>query len=835
MSELSVPLPVITTHRPDRRDRGYLAWVAVANEVAHLPLDSAPVDAIPHALEIHVSGIEEPLVVIAEPMGPPTDQGFPLKLRPLDDEHEAALRYELFGGEPPPPSTKPDDEPRTLQYVTPGYAFELPSKNNSTIPPPLSSGHAMALGRLTHGGQAAVNTLSRRSPGSLTGRSLGDGRFQLERLLGGGASGEVYRAQHTALRRAVAVKVLHPQLQHSQDYTARFYGEALAASRLDHRNVLRVLDYGQEPDGILYIVMELLEGDSLQQIFDESGPLQLSRLANLVTQACAGLAHAHDAGVVHRDIKPENIVVVTRRDDEGKETELVKVCDFGIAHWTPVAAGPSVDEYGATLVDRPDASQIVGTPVYMAPEQIRNEKVDARTDVYALGVVLYELSTGRVPFASESPMDILTQHLLERPKPPRQIDPKFDVRLEKIIMKALQKDPEQRHHDARELRAELRDLIEDPWEEGSGLHRRFSLRTELNASDFLTNTAESLGRMHGIDDRMRSLAYSALGEAVKTAFVSNNFKIGRDLVAWIQARMADPQLRPEERDDAERSLRALRDPAVVHSVVNQLVDAKADRRDELVGFLAPSGPVAAHALLELRRTRMNSLELRSQFVQILRALGPGALPAILAALEPLVPLATRQDEALAEDLLRALPEMRADQAGESIVRFVRLDKPSIGIAALRAITALWGVRARPLLVGVLDANNDAFRSLAIEGLVKLGGMDDGGLERLARIIVNQQNPASEEVRLAAATAFGSALPDARPRAIWFLQQKLTPQQGFMSSLLKAIGPREDPRILAALARSLARIDPQGARPWLERLAAAQPEMRPHVDAILQGR
>src|SRR5688500_16326942 len=240
MSEpLSVPLPVLTTHRPDRRDRGYLAWVAVANEVAHLPLDSAPVDAIPHALEIHVSGIDEPLVVIAEPMGPPTEQGFPLKLKPLDDDHEAALRYELFGGEPPPPSTQREDEPRTLQVLTPGYAFELPTKNNATIPPPLSPGHAMAPGRLTGGGGiGATNTLARRAPGSLTGRSLGDGRFQLERLLGGGASGEVSRAQPTALRRAVAVKGLAPQRQHSQDYSARFYGEALAASRLDHRNVL---------------------------------------------------------------------------------------------------------------------------------------------------------------------------------------------------------------------------------------------------------------------------------------------------------------------------------------------------------------------------------------------------------------------------------------------------------------------------------------------------------------------------------------------------------------------------------------------------------------------
>jgi serine/threonine-protein kinase len=629
------------------------------------------------------------------------------------------------------------------------------------------------------------------------------------------------------------VKVLHPQFQKSHDYTARFYGEALAASRLDHRNVLRVLDYGQEPDSLLYIVMELLEGDSLQQILDEGGTLPLERLVHLIAQACAGLAHAHDAGVIHRDIKPENIVVVKRRDDEGKETELVKVCDFGIAHWNVTTAK---DEYGATKVNRPDTGQIVGTPVYMAPEQIRNETVDARTDVYALGIVLYELSTGHLPFLSDSPMDILTKHLLEKPKPPSQIDRNFDPGLEAIILKALAKDPAKRHRDTRELRAELRDLVDTSSEEGSGLHRRFSLRTELSSSDFLTNTADSLATLHSIDDRMRSLAYSALGDAVKTAFVSDNFATGRTLVAWIDARMADPGLRSEERVDADRARHALRDPEVVRAIVRQLGVAKADQRADLVKFLAGTGPLAAHALIEERRTRMTSLELRSQFVQTLRALGGAALPAIVAALEPLIALATRQDETLAEDLLRALPEVPSDQAGELVVRFVRFDKPSIGIAAVRAVAALWGVRARPLLVGVLDANDSAFRLLAIESLIRLGGIDDGALERLARIIVNQGNPpASEEVRLAAANAIATTMPEARPRAIWFLQQRLTPQQGFMSSLLKAIGTKEDPRVLTALARSLALIDPHGARPYLERLAAAQPDMRAALEAILAGR
>ncbi len=831
MSEpFPVPLPVLTTHRADRRDRGYLAWVAVANEVAHLHLDSAPIDAIPHALEIYVSGVDEPLVVIAEPMGQPTDEGFPLRLRPLDAAHEEVLRFELFGG--PPPSAPPTvrEDPKRFAFMTPATAFELPPTASSTIPPPLTQRHALALERMTGAGPST--TLSRRAPGALTGRALGDGRFELERLLGGGASGEVYRATHTTLRRAVAVKVLHPQLQQSQDYCARFYGEALAASRLDHRNVLRVLDYGQEPDATLYIVMELLEGESLQAIVDESGPLPLARIVHLVAQACAGLAHAHEAGVVHRDMKPENIVVVKRRDDEGNETELVKVCDFGIAHWTPL--GTAQGGHTDTAIDRPDASQIVGTPVYMAPEQIRNETVDARTDVYALGVVLYELATGRVPFDSDDPMEILVQHLHDAPRPPSQIAPEIDRGLEAIILKALAKDPAQRFRSARELRMELRALADDGSSEGSGLHRRLSLRSQLTASDFLSSPAEALAKLRAMDDRTRSIGFTALGEAVKTAFVGGNARTGRELVAWIDARLADATLREGEREDAERARRALRDPAVVHAIVAHLIEAKPDGRDELLALLRDAGPIAASALVELRRSRMASLELRSRFVSTMRALGSGVLPAIVSALEPLAPLATRQDEALAEDLLRAIPEVPSDAAGDVAVRFVRFDKASLGMAALRAVSFSWGVRARPLLVGVLDANADAFRLLAIEALVRLGGMDDGALERLARILVGQ-SPAGDDVKLAAAAAFASALPECRPRAVWFLQQRLTPQQGFMSSLRKAIGPREDVRVLAALARSFAHLDPENARAFLEQLAAAQPELRPYVEAILAGR
>ncbi|MBX3204761.1 MAG: serine/threonine protein kinase [Labilithrix sp.] len=824
MSAPTAPLPVITTLLLERRERGYLAWVAVANEVAELPLESPPIDASTHALEIQAEGFEEPLVVLADPMGAPTDQGFPLRLRPLDSAHEALLRAELFAG-------KTDEAaPRSrhkISQVTPPRGF---GRDTETLPPPaLTEHHALALAKVT-----GPSTLSRRAPGSLRGRSLGDGRFVLEDLLGGGASGEVYRAVHAALRRPVAVKVLHPTLQLSQDYCARFYAEALAASRLDHRNVLRVIDYGQEPDGILYIVMELLEGKSLQHTLDREGPLTEARIVDLVAQACAGLAHAHDAGVIHRDIKPENIVVVRSRDDDGRESELVKVCDFGIAHWTQPASAKDADDHEPTLVSSPDASKIVGTPVYMAPEQIQNDPVDARTDVYALGVVLYELATGRLPFFSDDAMEILRAHMIEDPPPPRTHVPSLSPRLERVILKALEKEPELRQRDARELRSELKRLVDEDWSSASGLHRRVAVRTTaLTANDFLGATGDALGSLHDIDEKDRAASYAALAEALKGALISGRVKLARDLVAWLRTRLADPGLADAEADLAQRAMRALRDPEVARAHAVNVLDSK-ERSEDALAMLREAGPLGARALIDARRVRPPSLELRAQLVATLRAIGSPALSVIVSSLEPLAGLATRQDEAFAEDLLRALPDVRSDAAGDVTVRFVRLDKPALGVAALRATTTLWGVRARPLLVGVLDANHDGFRAVALEELQKLGCIDDLVVERLGRILTGQ-NPAGDELKVAAAAALASTTPEARPRALSLIAARLAPAQGLMSSIRSALGAREDTRVAVALARSVHALDPAGSRLTLERLATARPELRAHVDAILAGR
>jgi eukaryotic-like serine/threonine-protein kinase len=822
-------LPVITTRRPDRRDRGYLAWVAVAGEVAHLPLETAPIDASPHVLEIYVEGFEQPLVVHADPVGAPDESGaFPLRLSPLDDAHADALRKELFGAAAS--TTGPPEGPRDVPSLGPLAPSAAPTKKTSTIPPPLSTSHAAALTRPTGGG--GPTTASRRAPGALSGRALADGRFVLEGLLGGGASGEVYRAVHTVLRRPVAVKVLHPSLQYSHDYCARFYAEALAASQLDHRNVLRIVDYGQEHDGILYIVMELLVGRNLQQILDEEGPLPLERLVDLVSQACAGLGHAHDAGVVHRDIKPENVVVVPRKDDEGRVSELVKVCDFGIAHWVPDEQKDVIRDDDVTLVRLPDSKKVVGTPAYMAPEQIRNEAVDARTDVYAMGVLLYELSTGRLPFESSRPMEVLMLHVTERPKPPTQaVSRDFDPRLEAVILKALEKQPARRHPDVRALRAALRALVDDDRATTSGQHRRVSLRAMPAAADFAKDPTGALARVATADDKTRGAALQALGGALRAAVSDGDVRLASGLLAWLQQRLAEPGLGNAEREELERAMLVLRDPAPSRALAGQLLSGKVARPDEASALLAIAGPVAARSLLEARRAQPPSLEMRARFVACLRAVGPSSLPVILGGLEPLAALSSRTDEALAEDLLRAAPDVRSDVGGELAVRFVRPDKAALAVVALNAVVGFWGPRTHALLLGVLDSTIDPVRIAAVEALQRLRTLDDWAIERLGRILLGP-SPASLELRVAAATTLALAPFASRARVVAFIHERLLPPaQGLVGSLInKAFGPKEDGRVVVALTRALVALDPIGAKLVLAKVAAARPELRAELEA-----
>ena len=289
---------------------------------------------------------------------------------------------------------------------------------------------------------------------ALLGRTIA-GKFLIESYLGGGAMGAVYKARQLALDKDIAIKVLHGEHAGDAMFAARFQREAKAASKLDHPNSMRVLDFGQEPDGLLYIAMELLPGRDLFHVILEDWPISTERAADIMTQALAALAVAHDMGIVHRDLKPENIMLMSGTDDEGRPRDVVKVCDFGIAKFTDAPEDRSTGG-GQKLTTQ---GIVVGTPEYMSPEQGKGETLDARSDLYSMGVLLYQLLTGRLPFDAETALGIVLKHVTEEPLPPRKVNPAADARLEAICLKAMRKKREDRYQGAREMRVDLRVVV----------------------------------------------------------------------------------------------------------------------------------------------------------------------------------------------------------------------------------------------------------------------------------------------------------------------------------------------------------------------------------------
>ncbi len=287
---------------------------------------------------------------------------------------------------------------------------------------------------------------------ALVGRVIAS-KFEIQAVIGTGAMGVVYRARHIALDKPVAVKVLHQAVARDATSAARLRREAMAASRLDHANSVRIVDFGEEPDGLLYIAMELLDGLDLFRVAERDWPLPYGRVVDLVSQTLSALAVAHELGIVHRDLKPENIMIVTLVDDDARPRDLVKVCDFGIAKIADANDDPRRQPGGPAITMQ---NAIMGTPEYMSPEQCRGEPTDARSDLYSVGVVLYQLLAGRVPFQATAAIDVLFKHLSEEPRPPTEVRGDVPPELEAVCLKALRKRPEDRYATAREMRAELR-------------------------------------------------------------------------------------------------------------------------------------------------------------------------------------------------------------------------------------------------------------------------------------------------------------------------------------------------------------------------------------------
>src|SRR5580765_3000223 len=262
--------------------------------------------------------------------------------------------------------------------------------------------------------------------------SVFDGRYLIERKLGSGGMADVYLAEDQELGRLVALKLLDDRHASDDQFVERFRREAQSAAGLNHPNIVSIFDRGRA-EGTYYIAMEYLDGRTLKELLVRNGPTPIPIAIDYTRQILGAIAFAHRNGIVHRDIKPHNIVV--RKDGR------LKVTDFGIAR------------SGASQMT--EAGSIVGTAQYLSPEQARGAPVDARSDLYSLGIVIYEMLTGKVPFTGDAPVEIAMKHLTAVPEPPSKLRPDIPHDLDAIVMRAMAKEPEQRYGSAEEMAADL--------------------------------------------------------------------------------------------------------------------------------------------------------------------------------------------------------------------------------------------------------------------------------------------------------------------------------------------------------------------------------------------
>lgn len=321
-------------------------------------------------------------------------------------------------------NTQLEKRVQNLETIVCSVDFELNAKLNRLASQQL----------LMHAAPSAAESAETEafSLGSIGPGARVAGRFVVERQLGTGGMGAVYLARDEQLGEIVALKVIAGSALLDPAAADRFRREASAARRISHPNVVRIHDIGEE-QGVLFLSMEYIAGASLASLLERHGTLPLPQLRDVVAQVCAGLGAAHEVGVVHRDLKPGNVLI---------DGAHVKIIDFGLARLAHIE--------GMTAT-----GMIMGTPEYMAPEQIRGRPVDPRTDIYALGAVMYHALTGRAPFAGDSPIAIGFKHCHDALVPPRQVKSDVPEAWSQLVLRAMAKDPANRFAGAGELAAEL--------------------------------------------------------------------------------------------------------------------------------------------------------------------------------------------------------------------------------------------------------------------------------------------------------------------------------------------------------------------------------------------
>jgi serine/threonine-protein kinase len=872
-------LPVLVADLADDESREVLEAAAFTGSRVYIPLETAPVSASQHVLEVHLPGSPEPILFLALPLGPPTEDGFPLRVQTMRDAaKDASPRKETPS---PGPSVLRSRRSTTSLRLTASHAADLAS-----LQPP-----------------AMIED-------PLLGRALAGGKLKIENLIGKGGVGAVYKARHRELKMPVAVKVLHESFQHDIDFCRRFYAEALAASRLDHPNITRVIDFGQEPDGLLYFAMEFLAGVELRAVLEKDRVLPPTRIAEVMMQVCAGLSQAHKRGIVHRDVKPENLVLVPGQDDDGRPIELVKVCDFGIAQHRAL---------------NPAAGQIAGTPEYMSPEQCRGDELDARSDVYACGIILYELATGQVPFLSERPQSILNKQQFTDPLAPSKINPDVDPLLEKIILKALAKDPVDRQQGMRELRAELRELLspilveaspppqsvrdpsgvsnlapqtpqqpfapvganpgaEDP---ASGTQRRaaeapawlergpvygssMGPSSTAATAPAMSAAASTSGQYHAFGQQGGALVHDEVADAIAfdpAGWLRSYVKTPDPRVFSQLAQRLEPALRTlaargdartlwmvsstlhgvsmegtqavgSRAQTASRVLRVFDDPAILSAVAEQLLTGGEEARDYARRLLLHAGVAGAYGLYGARVKLASEQAIRGPFVTVLKDFGGKAWPVVRAALEKIIATGdqSRATMELAEDLLLCVPIVGDESAGHLAVKYMRVNVSGVCRAATASVVKLWSERSKPLLVGMLQSKDDVVRIAGIAGLRQINGIDEHVVPRLHGILT-RRIPAGEDLRAAAAVALSHATPTARQPAVSVLAALVTPARDAPATAATAtpgVLSRED-AVVVASARSLLAV---GGKPYrglvAERAERSAEPLRSQLRRLLTG-
>jgi serine/threonine-protein kinase len=430
----------------DERGLARVLRKALRHEVEAVPLVTPPASAGQHLLEIEVPGAA-PIVLLADPVAAATPQGHPLHVRPVTREQMAVILAvaERLDPEPshtiPPPAGPVEEEPApesgSFEETYVSDDERLPREGLTSAPPPAFG----VIDSVVPMGVGDVNLPEHALVGRLVAR-----KYRIESVIGSGASAAVFRATNIENDQIVAVKILHEQNRSDVQFVKRFKAEALAASRLQHPNVSRVLDFGLQKDGLLYIAMELLSGRSLEAVVAAEGRLSSHATAWVGLQAARALAFAHAKGIIHRDVKPENIMLVPGEDDAGQPCDIVKVCDFGLAK----LRDPDPEHADLTM-----AGMLCGSPAYMSPEQTRGEQLDARTDIYSLGVTLFETVTGALPHEAETLAELFVKKVIDAPRRASQLVPDVHPGLDTIIDRALATDRKKRYDQASELYADL--------------------------------------------------------------------------------------------------------------------------------------------------------------------------------------------------------------------------------------------------------------------------------------------------------------------------------------------------------------------------------------------